>query len=174
MQRKKTKSVWMYPVITALITALIVTGCGIFVQPSTPADINAYNAKMFELVSQIVVPFVTPLLVILGTLGLWIRAALVERNNSKKIDEATDRLAEASKERNARVLEKVEENTEISRCAFKEANGVNEKILAVQKQVEHHVRRSGSRSTDSEDHVVRAELVSGAGVDKALKVEQER
>lgn len=133
-------SVWICPAL-----ALLLVGC-VFVPPDgkDPAAVVAYNNQLFQLYTQVGTAIAT----LLGILGLWVKSNVDKRDLANTTKAAAEHVAAKTEETKKEVIAKVEENTEVSRTAFVEANGTNEKILALQRQVSEIPKRAPSRSTD--------------------------
>lgn len=165
-------------VLALMLIAATLAGC--LVQPiSTDASaVAAYNNQIMGLIT----PFVTPIVMILGTLALWLKSNWDKRDLSRKTDEAAAKLHEASRERNEKVIDEVRQQKELNANALNAANNLNEKMLAVQQQVADQSKRAPARATDKaavvvavpQDHIQKVEITGGAGVETPLKVEESK
>lgn len=163
--------------VLGLMVVLIGVMAGCLVPPpaTDAAAVAAYNNQIVSLLT----PFVTPIVTLLGVLALWLKSNWDKRELSRKTDEAAEKLAAASQERNAKVLEKVQEAREINVTALNAANSTNEKIAALHQTVAEQTKRAPARATDKAavvvavppDHIQKVEITGGAGVETPLKVE---
>jgi gamma-glutamylcysteine synthetase len=127
-----------------ILPVALLAGCGIFVQPTNPADIAVYNNQIFQLL----MPIATAVVTVLGFVGLWIKSNIDKRELAQTTQATAREVAHAAKASSEQVLEKVQENTEINVTAIETANSHNEKILALQQQVAEQTKRAPARATD--------------------------
>jgi H+/gluconate symporter-like permease len=148
-----------------MILSAIMAGCLVQPVPTDAEAVSQYNNQIIGLWT----PFITPVVTLLGVLALWLKSNWDKRDLAKKTDETAEKLAEASRARNERVIDEVRQQKDLNVSALTAANNLNEKMLAVQEQVAKQGVRAPSRSTDID--VQKVEITTGPGVDTPLKVE---
>lgn len=85
------------------IPILVLSGCP--VAPTSPADISAYNDRIFALWQ----PFLTPLALLVGFLGMLVKQHIDRKAQEKLTIKAVTTLAESTSVASDKVIEKISE-----------------------------------------------------------------